>query len=286
LAFLLRGSQLSRANSSVHTELFSIDTLLVSAIGLTMAAAANLVEVAALVGDTARATMLSVLMGGQSLTAKELAYYATVSPSTASDHLSKLVAARLLTVTREGRFSYYRIASPLIASMLESMKVVAGIQVPLRLQPRSANDGALRFARSCYDHLAGQVGVAVADALVAMGHIVLTDEGGEVTSSGGRFLSAFGVDLMPQNRRIFCQPCLDWSERRYHLKGLVGARILDRLLALGWLRSVSGSRALQLTSAGRAGLSEIFQIEINNEVHANRLIVRPTTAESVASAGS
>ena len=233
-----------------------------------MDAAPSLVEVAALVGDTARAAMLSALMGGQSLTAKELAYYANVSRSTASGHLGNQlakVAARLLTVTRKRRFSYFRIASPLVATMLESIKVVAAIEVPSRSQPRSANDDALRFARSCYDHLAGHVGVAVTDALVAMGHIVLTDQGGEVTSSGERFLSAFGADLRPRTRRIFCQPCLDWSERRYHLKGLVGARILDRLLELGWLKCVSGSRALQLTSSGRAGLSEIFQIEINKE---------------------
>jgi hypothetical protein len=170
-----------------------------------------------------------------------------------------------LTVTRKRRFSYYRIASPLIATMLESIKVVAAIEAPPRRQPQSPNDDALRFARSCYDHLAGQVGVAVTDALVAMGHIVLTDEGGEVTSSGERFLSAFGVDLRPRTRRIFCQPCLDWSERRYHLKGLVGARILDRLLELGWLKCVSGSRALRLTSSGVAGLSEIFQIEFNDK---------------------
>jgi hypothetical protein len=105
-----------------------------------------------------------------------------------------------------------------------------------------------------------------------MRHIVLTDEGGEVTSSGGRFLSAFGADLTPRPRRIFCQPCLDWSERRYHLKGLVGARILDRLLELGWFKRVSDSRALQLTPSGREGLSEIFQIEMNNEgVPARRL---------------
>jgi DNA-binding transcriptional ArsR family regulator len=234
-------------------------------IEIRMVAAANLVEVAALVGDTARATMLNALMGGQSLTATELAYCANISRSTASGHLSKLVAARLLTVRRERRFSYYRIASPLIATMLESMKVVAAIEVPPRHLPRSAHDDALRFARSCYDHLAGQVGVAVTDALVAMGHIVLTDEGGEVTSSGGRFLSAFGVDLRLRTRRIFCQPCLDWSARRYHLKGLVGARILDRLLELGWLKHVPDSRALRLTPSGRAGLSEIFQIEINNE---------------------
>ena len=162
-----------------------------------MVAAANLVEVAALVGDTARATMLSALMGGQSLTATELAYCANVSRSTASGHLSKLAAARLLTVTHNRRFSYYRIASPLVATMLESIKVVAAIEVPPRRQPRSANDDALRFARSCYDHLAGQVEVAVTDALVAMGHIILTDEGGEVTSSGARSL-AFGADLRPR----------------------------------------------------------------------------------------
>jgi DNA-binding transcriptional ArsR family regulator len=239
--------------------------LSISALELKMVAAANLVELAALVGDTARATMLNALMGGQSLTATELAYCANVSRSTASSHLSKLATARLLTVTRNGRFSYYRIASPLVATMLESMKVVAAIEVPPRRQPRSASDDALRFARSCYDHLAGQVGVAVTDGLMAMGHIVLTDEGGEITASGARFLSAFGVDLTPRTRRIFCQPCLDWSERRYRLKGLVGARILDRLLEPGWLKCVSDSRALQLTSSGKAGLTETFQIEINNE---------------------
>src|SRR5215470_3408776 len=244
-----------------------------------MVVAVSLVQVAALVGDSARATMLSALMGGRSLTAKELAYYADVTPSTASGHLGKLVAARLLTVTRDRRFSYYRIAGPLIATMLESIGVVATVDVPPRHQPRAASDEALRFARSCYDHLAGHVGVAVTDALAAMGRIVLTDEGGEVTSSGERFLSAFGADLRPRTRRIFCQPCLDWSERRYHLKGLVGARILDRLLELGWLKCVSGSRALQLTSSGRAGLSETFQIEIDNEGVLSR---RPYDALRVA----
>jgi DNA-binding transcriptional ArsR family regulator len=244
-----------------------------------MVAAANLVEVAALVGDTARATMLNALMGGQALTATELAYRANISRSTASGHLSRLVAARLLTVIRDRRFSYYRIASPLVAAMLESIKVVAAIEVPPRRQPRSADDEALRFARSCYDHLAGRLGVAVTDALVAMGHVVLTDDGGEVTPSGGRFLSAFGADLT-RTRRIFCQPCLDWSERRYHLKGLVGARILDRLLALGWLKSVPGSRALRLTPSGRAGLSELFQIEMSGEGGTDDGAVRADRATS------
>jgi DNA-binding transcriptional ArsR family regulator len=230
-----------------------------------MTAAANLVEVAALVGDTARATMLAALMGGQSLTATELAYCANISRSTASGHLSKLVAARLLVVTRKRRFSYYRIASPLVASMLESIKLVAAIEVPPRHHPRSAHDEAVRFARSCYDHLAGQAGVAVTDALVAMGYIVLGDEGGELTSSGERFLRTFGADLSPRpgSRRIFCQPCLDWTERRYHLKGLVGAAILRRLLELGWFKRVAGSRALRLTPPGRTGLSEVFHVEFD-----------------------
>ena len=231
-----------------------------------MVAAANLVEVAALVGDTARATMLNALMGGQSLTATELAYCANVSRSTASGHLSKLVAARLLTVTRRRRFSYYRIASPLVATMLESIKVVAAIEVPPRRQPRSAGDDALRFARSCYDHMAGQIGVAITDALVAMGHIVLTDEGGEVTASGERFLAEFGANLTPRTRRIFCQPCLDWSERRYHVRGLVGAAILDRLLTLGWFKREPDSRALRLTPAGRAGLAGTFGIKLDESV--------------------
>jgi DNA-binding transcriptional ArsR family regulator len=274
-------------DSSADAELSSIDKLAPPAIKSGMVAGANLVEVAALVGDTARATMLAALMDGQSLTATELAYCANISRSTASGHLSKLVAARLLTVTRKRRFSYYRIASPLVATMLESIKVVAAVEVPPRHQPRSAHDDELRFARSCYDHLAGRIGVAITDALVAMGHIVLSDEGGEVTALGARFLCAFGVDLTPRSRRIFCQPCLDWTERRYHLKGLVGAAILQRLFELGWLKRVSGSRSLRLTSAGRAGLSEMFHIKIDDEgapsgrLHdASRPMARPTVSVS------
>jgi DNA-binding transcriptional ArsR family regulator len=224
-----------------------------------MTAAANMVEVAALVGDTARATMLAALMGGQALTASELAYLARVSRATASGHLAKLARANLVAFTDKRRFRYFRLASPRVAQMLESMQLVAALDVPPRYAPRSAHDDALRFVRTCYDHLAGRVGVAIADALVARDALVLTPDGGELLPAGVRLLTAFGADLAPPgSRRIFCRPCLDWSERRYHVAGHVGAEICRRCLALGWLARVRDSRALRLTEAGAAGLAETF----------------------------
>ena len=230
-----------------------------------MVAAANLVEVAALVGDTARATILAALMGGQALTGSELAFIARISRPTVSEHLTKLVEARLVAITRQGRFRYYRIASPLVARMLESIIAVAAIEVPSRYQPRSIRDEALRFARTCYDHLAGQLGVAIADALVAHRHVVLTEDGGEVTAAGARFLTELGVRLHPRGQRVFCRPCLDWSERRYHIAGLVGAEIWRRSLELGWLTRERDSRALRLTVDGRRGLFHAFGVDLTND---------------------
>jgi DNA-binding transcriptional ArsR family regulator len=232
-----------------------------------MVAAANMVEVAALVGDTARATMLAALMGGESLTGSELAFLARVSRSTASEHLAKLAAARLVAVNRKRRFSYYRIASPLVARMLESIIAAAAIEVPPRHQPRSAQDERLRFARTCYDHLAGRLGVAVADALVAKECIVLDDDGGEVTDAGRRFFGDFGLDLAAKagSRRIFCRPCLDWSERRYHVAGLVGAAMCRRCLELGWLARERDSRTVRITPAGEAGFQATFGLSFDRD---------------------
>jgi DNA-binding transcriptional ArsR family regulator len=256
----------------VRTELSLLAGDATGAVKLIMVAAANLVEVAALVGDTARATMLAALMGGQSLTASELAYLARISRSTASGHLAKLVKARLVAVTKKRRNRYFRIASPLVARMLEGIKAVAVIEVPPRHQPRSAEDDALRFARTCYDHLAGWLGVAIADALVANGYIVLADDGGEVTDVGARFLATFGVELNPAtpSRRIYCRPCLDWSERRYHVAGHVGAEICRCCLDRGWLARGRDTRALRLTPAGWAGLFDTFGVDFKSDrlVHA------------------
>ncbi len=229
-----------------------------------MVAGANMVEVAALVGDTARATMLAALMGGQSLTASELAFLARVSRPTASEHLGKLVNARLLAVTQKRRNRYFRIASPLVAGMLEGIKAVAAIEVPPRYQPRSAKDDALRLARTCYDHLAGRLGVAIMDAMVNADYLTLSEDGGEVTQAGRHFLENFGVRLAaePRSRRVYCRPCLDWSERRYHVAGHIGREILRRCLELEWLTRSRDHRAVTVTVAGRKGLWETFGIEL------------------------
>jgi DNA-binding transcriptional ArsR family regulator len=230
-----------------------------------MGAAANLVEVAALVGDTARATMLDTLMGGQALTSSELASIACVSRPTASEHLTRMVAARLLTVSQQRRNRYYRIASPLVAAMLESIKAVAAIETPARYQSRSTRQEPLRFARTCYDHLAGQLGAAIADALSAKRYVVLSDEGSEITPSGRRFLTEFGLELDSKlrGRRMFCRACLDWSERRYHIAGFVGAEIWRRTQALGWVKPQSGVRAISVTAAGQRGLREALGVELD-----------------------
>jgi DNA-binding transcriptional ArsR family regulator len=232
-----------------------------------MVAAANLVEVAALVGDTARATMLAALMGGQALTSSELAALARISRPTASEHLGKLVAARLLTVTPQRRHRYYRIASPLVAQMIESISTVAAIETPARYQPRSAHDDALRFARTCYDHLAGQLGVAIADAMVARGYVLLGEEGGELTPAGTGFLTEFGVDLAmkPGSRRRLCRACLDWSERRYHIAGLVGAEIWRRCVELSWVVRQRDRRAVGITASGRRGLRDTLGVTLDLE---------------------
>jgi DNA-binding transcriptional ArsR family regulator len=254
------------AVSSVRAQLSSLAVVAMPAVASGMVAAANLVEVAALVGDTARATMLAALMGGQSLTGGELAIEAHVSPSTASEHLAKLVAARLVVVTKKRRFHYYRIASPLVANMLESIKAVAAIEVPPRYQPRSARDAALHFARTCYDHIAGHLGVAIADALTANGHIALNAEGGELTPTGQKLLARLGADLSPAScgGRTFLRPCLDWSERRYHLAGHVGAEICRRCLDLRWFERERGTRILRLTAVGRRGLHQTLGVDVGS----------------------
>jgi len=223
----------------------------------------NIAEIAALIGDPARTNILAALMDGRALTATELAYVARVSPQTTSGHLAKLTTANLLTVEKQGRHRYYRIASPLIGQMLESIMVVAGNQVVLRPPRASRLDDDMRMARTCYDHLAGRLGVTLADTLLARGHVAFVQDGGEVTASGFAFFSTLGISLddREKTRRVFCRPCLDWSERRPHIAGAVGARLCEHYLEQGWIRRLDSTRALNITPLGRRGFSEWFGID-------------------------
>ncbi|MFG1265222.1 helix-turn-helix transcriptional regulator [Xanthobacter aminoxidans] len=216
-------------------------------------------EVARLIGDVARANILSALMGGQALTAGELAHRAGVTPQTTSGHLARLAEAELVKVEKQGRHRYYRLASADVAQALHALMTVAA-GGPKRHRPIGPRDAALRLARTCYDHMAGRLAVALADSLCTNGHVVLTDGAGLVTDTGRRLLCDFGVALDDgaKGRRPLCRTCLDWSERRPHLAGRLGAALLDRALDLGWVHRATDSRALRLSPAGERGFSSAF----------------------------
>jgi DNA-binding transcriptional ArsR family regulator len=230
----------------------------------------ELAEIGALVGDPARAAILHALLDGRARTAGELAYFARVSAPTASGHLKRLTESKLLSVISQGRHRYFCIASPLVAQMLESISAVAAIQAPPRTRPIRGLDAAMREARFCYDHLAGRLGVAIADALTSRGLVTLDNEGGEVTPEGFAFLSQLGLDLQGARatRRVFCRPCLDWSERRYHLAGYIGAELARHAFDSHWIARIPDSRAVQVTPAGRRALAERLGVSLNPEAEA------------------
>ncbi len=219
----------------------------------------TIAEVAGLIGDPARANMLSALMGGQALTAGELARHAGVTAQTTSGHLGKLTEARLVTVEKQGRHRYYRLASPDVAQAIHALMALAA-SGPTRYHPIGPKDAALRLARTCYDHMAGRLAVALADALTGNGYVILADGAGLVTDEGRRFFCDFGIDLdeATRSKRPLCRTCLDWSERRPHLAGRIGATLLDRSLALGWIGRTAESRALRITRAGEVGFGGTF----------------------------
>ncbi len=228
---------------------------------LIMSDVTDLAVIAALLGDPARAAMLQALMDGRALTAKELAFAAHVSPQTASGHLARLTEANLLSVAAQGRHRYFRLASAAVAEMVEAIMAVASQTRPEPRRTAWKGGEALRTARTCYDHIAGRLGVAITDRLIACEHVVLTPDGGEVTEAGLGFLGSFGAAPEP-GKRVFCRPCLDWSERRPHLAGRVGAAIACRCFELGWLTRMRDSRAVTITSAGRSGLADTFGIAL------------------------
>ncbi len=235
-----------------------------------MASTALFAEIAALAGDPARAGMLHALMDGRALTATELARVAGVAPQTASGHLARMTAAGLIALQRQGRHRYFRLATPAVARMMESiMEVAADHAPPRRRFAVGPRDAALRKARTCYDHLAGELGVALADALVAGGYAELDAEAGIITATGIDFLGSIGIDLEAARARrpratahILCRPCLDWSERRPHLAGNVGKALCAHSFAHGWVRRIDGTRAVAITPKGHRAFHGEFGVRL------------------------
>ena len=219
-------------------------------------------ETAALIGEPARATMLSALLDGRALTAAELAFAARVTPQTASSHLAKLSDAGLLHVVKQGRHRYFRLASPKVVDMLHGIVAVALENRP-RYRPLSRQAQELSAARICYDHLAGRLGVELACFFTAHEYIVPTDDTAEITEAGSRFLTGFGIDLqaLSPSRRYYCRLCLDWTERRPHIAGAVGAALATRFFDLGWTERMKQSRAVIVTRSGKRGFAETFGID-------------------------
>lgn len=220
----------------------------------------NLARVAGMIGEPSRAEMLAALLGGEWLTAGELARRARIGASTASEHLARMVERGLLVQRRSGRHRYYTLANEDVAAALESLARLSSDRRPAR--EHSPEQRALRFARTCYDHLAGSVGVRVTDALFEGG--ILAMEGYAVTPHGAEWLSRLEIDLdaLRRERRALVRPCLDWSERRDHVAGAVGAALLEAMIGRRWLVRIPGTRAVRLPPRGREGLYRVLGLEI------------------------
>ena len=212
-----------------------------------------------LIGVPARANMLSALLDGRALTATELAFHAGVTPQTASSHLSKLTDAKLIVAEQQGRHRYYRLAGPAVADALEPLSgLVAHRPLPQRHPTKELK--RLRDSRLCYDHLAGRLGVSVADALIGREAIVPEGRDFRVTPSGQRLLSEIGIDVeaVRAKRRVFARRCIDWSERRPHLGGALGAAVAEQLLKRRWIARERQGRRIWVTKSGRPALAERF----------------------------
>ena len=221
----------------------------------------NIAKIAALLGDRARADALTALMSGHALTATELAAIAGVTKQTMSAHLSKLLDAALVEVDQQGRHRYFRLSNEDVAGLLESLMGVAFRTGAVRLIS-SPRDPALRKARSCYDHLAGELGVSVYEALLRHGMLEISKRTLRLTKTGVTWFARMGVDTsaLAQQHRLLCRPCMDWSERRHHLAGALGTAMLSRFSALRWVARSAKSRAIRVTPLGERNFQALFRL--------------------------
>lgn len=217
-------------------------------------------RIAALVGDPARANMLTALIDGGALTATELAMEAGVTKQTASAHLAQLAQAELITRAIRGRHHYFRLAGAEVATLIEALMAVAELRGGKRTRT-GPREPEMRRARICYDHLAGELGVHMHDRMIALGW-VSTAKGDSITltDSGRNALIDFGIDVesLTAKRRPLCRTCLDWSMRRHHLAGSVSAAMFDRFVALGWMQRANDSRAIRVSPSGEAAFRKLL----------------------------
>jgi len=219
----------------------------------------NIVGIAALIGDHARAEVLTALMADRALTATELAGIAGVTKQTISAHLAKMLDAGLLAVDTQGRHRYFRLADTDVAQLLESLMGVAFRTGAVRVRS-SPREPALRKARVCYDHLAGELGVLAYEGLLQRRALVRKADALQITNEGREWFRGLDIDadaLLVQ-RRFFCRPCMDWGERRHHLAGALGAALFARILELGWARRPKDSRVVAFTPPGERALRALF----------------------------
>jgi len=215
--------------------------------------------IGSLIGDPARANMLIALMSGKALTATELAGEAGITSQTASSHLKKLEAAHLLQHRKQGRHRYFSLAGEEVGAVIEAIMGLAARRGLVRTRT-GPKDPALRKARVCYNHLAGDLGVQLFDGLIARGWIGLRGEDVELSATGRTAIEEFGIDVaaLGNSRRPLCKSCLDWSERRTHLAGSLGTALLDRFFKLGWAKREEGSRVVQFSLRGERELQSRF----------------------------
>ena len=219
----------------------------------------DIARIANLIGDPARANMLTALMAGKALTASELAHEAGITQQTASTHLGKLEQGGLLLQRKQGRHRYFSLASGDVAHVLESLMGLAAKAGHLRVRPGPRNE-ALREARVCYHHLAGEMGTRLFEAMVERGFLAKDDEL-QLTPSGTRFVRNIGIDLdaLASGRAPLCRECLDWSERRSHLAGSLGRAFLEKMMSLGWAKRVGNTRAIAFNPRGRAQFEQLLK---------------------------
>ncbi|PAM94158.1 transcriptional regulator [Flavobacterium sp. IR1] len=218
------------------------------------------IKAAGLIGDATRAAIMWTLLDGRAFTATELSIAVNTSPQNMSMHLGKLLEANLLCVEKQGRHKYYRYSSKEVAYAVEAMASL--IPKPeLSLKKKSENYPQIKYCRTCYDHLAGKIGVALADSLVAQKIIIEKNNTFEITLEGEKWFSDFGINLeeAKKQKRIFLKPCLDWSERRNHIAGSVGTLLLNKMLEHDWIRRTKDSRAIIITGKGEKEMLEKFR---------------------------